>query len=179
MAKTAARGYTRKRLGRSTLSTPAPPKAEDVPMNRGLHAAKAAKQDEMECYVDQSTLLILVHIRIFAFVGVAYVLCYSRVPAQTAYRGSDVFSDVTWTSALRGVNPSEGRAQDASHGRQHRVRSRVRRRSRCRLARKSGALRKHHGFRFQDIGVGLATGPGRGRIYWVQTFGAPRFGERR
>jgi uncharacterized protein YkwD len=26
--------------------------------------------------------------------------------------------------------------------------------------------------RFQDIGVGLATGRGRGRIYWVQTFGA-------
>lgn len=28
--------------------------------------------------------------------------------------------------------------------------------------------------RFQDIGVGLATGRGRGKIYWVQTFGAPR-----
>lgn len=28
--------------------------------------------------------------------------------------------------------------------------------------------------RFQDIGVGLATGRGRGKIYWVQTFGSPR-----
>ncbi len=28
--------------------------------------------------------------------------------------------------------------------------------------------------RFQNIGVGLATGKGRGKIYWVQTFGAPR-----
>ena len=28
--------------------------------------------------------------------------------------------------------------------------------------------------RFQNIGVGLATGRGRGKIYWVQTFGAPR-----
>lgn len=28
--------------------------------------------------------------------------------------------------------------------------------------------------RFQHIGVGLATGRKRGRIYWVQTFGAPR-----
>jgi uncharacterized protein YkwD len=28
--------------------------------------------------------------------------------------------------------------------------------------------------RFQQIGVGLATGRGRGKIYWVQTFGAPR-----
>ncbi len=28
--------------------------------------------------------------------------------------------------------------------------------------------------RFQHIGVGLATGRGRGKIYWVQTFGAPR-----
>lgn len=28
--------------------------------------------------------------------------------------------------------------------------------------------------RFQNIGVGLATGRGRGQIYWVQTFGAPR-----
>jgi len=28
--------------------------------------------------------------------------------------------------------------------------------------------------RFQDIGVGLATGRGRGQIYWVQNFGAPR-----
>jgi uncharacterized protein YkwD len=30
--------------------------------------------------------------------------------------------------------------------------------------------------RFQDIGVGLATGRKRGQIYWVQTFGAPRSG---
>ena len=28
--------------------------------------------------------------------------------------------------------------------------------------------------RFQDIGVGVATGRGRGQIYWVQNFGAPR-----
>ena len=28
--------------------------------------------------------------------------------------------------------------------------------------------------RFQDIGVGLASGKKRGQIYWVQTFGAPR-----
>ena len=28
--------------------------------------------------------------------------------------------------------------------------------------------------RFQHIGVGLATGRGRGKIYWVQTFGTPR-----
>jgi len=28
--------------------------------------------------------------------------------------------------------------------------------------------------RFQDIGVGLATGKKRGQIYWVQNFGAPR-----
>lgn len=28
--------------------------------------------------------------------------------------------------------------------------------------------------RFRDIGVGVATGRGRGKIYWVQTFGAPR-----
>jgi len=28
--------------------------------------------------------------------------------------------------------------------------------------------------RFQDIGVGLASGKKRGEIYWVQTFGAPR-----
>jgi len=29
--------------------------------------------------------------------------------------------------------------------------------------------------RFEEIGVGLATGRGRGKIYWVQSFGAPRF----
>jgi len=28
--------------------------------------------------------------------------------------------------------------------------------------------------RFQDIGVGVATGRGRGQIYWVQNFGLPR-----
>lgn len=28
--------------------------------------------------------------------------------------------------------------------------------------------------RFKDIGVGLATGKGRGKIYWVQNFGTPR-----
>jgi len=28
--------------------------------------------------------------------------------------------------------------------------------------------------RFQHIGVGLATGRGRGKIYWVQDFGVPR-----
>jgi uncharacterized protein YkwD len=33
--------------------------------------------------------------------------------------------------------------------------------------------------RFQHIGVGLATGRGRGQIYWVQDFGAPRPGEKR
>jgi uncharacterized protein YkwD len=28
--------------------------------------------------------------------------------------------------------------------------------------------------RFRDIGVGLSVGRGRGKIYWVQNFGAPR-----
>ena len=28
--------------------------------------------------------------------------------------------------------------------------------------------------RFEDIGIGVAMGKKRGRIYWVQTFGAPR-----
>jgi uncharacterized protein YkwD len=28
--------------------------------------------------------------------------------------------------------------------------------------------------RFQDIGVGLASGPKRGQIYWVQNFASPR-----
>jgi len=32
--------------------------------------------------------------------------------------------------------------------------------------------------RFQDIGVGLTIGKGRGKIYWVQTFGAPRSGQK-
>ena|SRR5215831_3983210 len=27
--------------------------------------------------------------------------------------------------------------------------------------------------RFRDIGIGLASGPGRGKTYWVQTFGQP------
>lgn len=31
--------------------------------------------------------------------------------------------------------------------------------------------------RFQDIGVGLASGRKRGQIYWVQTFGSPRSGQ--
>jgi len=31
--------------------------------------------------------------------------------------------------------------------------------------------------RFQDIGVGLATGKKRNQIYWVQNFGAPRPGQ--
>lgn len=133
----------------------------------------------MECYVDQSTLLILVHIRIFAFVGVAYVLCYSRAPAQTAYRGSDVFSDVTWTSALRGVNPSEAGLKTRLTG------DNIAFGPECAEEVVAGWLASPRhcenimDSRFQDIGVGLATGPGRGRIYWVQTFGAPRFGERR
>jgi uncharacterized protein YkwD len=33
--------------------------------------------------------------------------------------------------------------------------------------------------RFQHIGVGLATGHGRGKIYWVQNFGAPKSGQQR
>jgi uncharacterized protein YkwD len=32
--------------------------------------------------------------------------------------------------------------------------------------------------RFQEIGVAIATGRGRGKIYWVQTFGAPRAARR-
>ena len=54
MAKTAARESTRKRLGRSSrLSTPAPSKAENLALNRSLHAAKAIKQDEFYTqYVD-------------------------------------------------------------------------------------------------------------------------------
>jgi len=28
--------------------------------------------------------------------------------------------------------------------------------------------------RFQDMGIAVATGRGRGQIYWVQTFGSPR-----
>lgn len=53
MAKTASREHTRKRLGRSSRLTAAPPKAETKPMNRNLSAAKAAKQDEFYTqYVD-------------------------------------------------------------------------------------------------------------------------------
>jgi len=33
--------------------------------------------------------------------------------------------------------------------------------------------------RFQHIGVGIATGHGRGHIYWVQDFGAPLAGQKR
>ena len=28
--------------------------------------------------------------------------------------------------------------------------------------------------RFQDMGIAVASGRGRGQIYWVQTFGSPR-----
>jgi hypothetical protein len=53
MAKAAIREYARKRLGQSSPSTPAPPTTDDVPMNRSLHVAKAAKQDEFYTqYVD-------------------------------------------------------------------------------------------------------------------------------
>ena len=53
MAKTASREHTKKRLGRSSRLTAAPPKAENMPMNRSLHSAKAAKQDEFYTqYVD-------------------------------------------------------------------------------------------------------------------------------
>jgi hypothetical protein len=53
MTKTASREHTRKRLGRSSRLTAAAPKTESKPMNRGLGAAKAAKQDEFYTqYVD-------------------------------------------------------------------------------------------------------------------------------
>jgi hypothetical protein len=53
MTKTASRGQTRKALGRSSRLAAAPPKAESEPMNRSLHAAKAAKQDEFYTqYID-------------------------------------------------------------------------------------------------------------------------------
>jgi len=53
MAKTASRKHTRNRLGRSSPSMAAPPKVENMPMNRSLAAAKAAKQDEFYTqYVD-------------------------------------------------------------------------------------------------------------------------------
>jgi uncharacterized protein YkwD len=31
--------------------------------------------------------------------------------------------------------------------------------------------------RFQDLGVGFAVGRKRGQVYWVQDFGAPRYGQ--
>lgn len=53
MAKTASREDSRKRPGRSSPSTADPPNAEDVPLNRSLHVAKAAKKDEFYTqYVD-------------------------------------------------------------------------------------------------------------------------------
>lgn len=53
MTKTAPREHTRKRLGRSSRWTAAPPKAESKPMNRTLNSAKKAKQDEFYTqYVD-------------------------------------------------------------------------------------------------------------------------------
>ncbi len=53
MAKTASREQTRNRLGRSSRLSDAPPKAESKSLNRSLHAAKAAKQDEFYTqYVD-------------------------------------------------------------------------------------------------------------------------------
>ena len=52
MKKTAARGPTRKSVERSSRLT-APPKAQSKSLNRGLSAAKAAKQDEFYTqYVD-------------------------------------------------------------------------------------------------------------------------------
>lgn len=53
MVKTASQEHTRKRLGRSSRLTDAPPKEESKPLNRGLGAARAAKQDEFYTqYVD-------------------------------------------------------------------------------------------------------------------------------
>src|SRR5260221_11616160 len=53
MTKTASREHTRQRLGRSSLPVAAPPNAENLALNRSLHAAKAAKQDEFYTqYVD-------------------------------------------------------------------------------------------------------------------------------
>lgn len=53
MAKTASLEDKHNGLGLSNLSTTAPQKAENVPMNRSLHAAKVAKQDEFYTqYVD-------------------------------------------------------------------------------------------------------------------------------
>jgi len=53
MAKTESRVRAPKKLGRSSISTAASPKAESKPMNQGLGAAKTAKQDEFYTqYVD-------------------------------------------------------------------------------------------------------------------------------
>ena len=53
MAKAAPREHTRKRLGGSSRLTTTTPEAENTPMNRSLHAAKSAKQDEFYTqYVD-------------------------------------------------------------------------------------------------------------------------------
>jgi hypothetical protein len=53
MARTAPRAHTRKRFGRSSRLTAAPPKNESKLTNRDLGAAKAAKQDEFYTqYVD-------------------------------------------------------------------------------------------------------------------------------
>lgn len=53
MDKTTPQKDTRKRLGRSSGLTAAPPRADSAPMNRGLGAAKVAKQDEFYTqYVD-------------------------------------------------------------------------------------------------------------------------------
>jgi hypothetical protein len=53
MAKTAPQVRTRKRLGRSSRLTAAPPKAESKSLNRSLVAAREAKQDEFYTqYVD-------------------------------------------------------------------------------------------------------------------------------
>lgn len=53
VAKTESRTDTRKTIGRTNPSTATPLKVESVPMNRSLHAAKAAKQDEFYTqYVD-------------------------------------------------------------------------------------------------------------------------------
>src|SRR3989442_15817308 len=53
VAKTASREHTRKGLGGSSRLMAAPPKAENMPMNRSLHAAKTAKEDEFYTqYVD-------------------------------------------------------------------------------------------------------------------------------
>ena len=53
MVKTASREPTRKKLVRPSGLTAEAPKAESKSMNRGLGAAKAAKQDEFYTqYVD-------------------------------------------------------------------------------------------------------------------------------